>query len=75
MKGSASNCQEQVANFLLSDTDRARVSLLLQRQQRLALELADHNGHVGYDIYPHHIWSSPWLFQEFSGLDIRSVKS
>jgi hypothetical protein len=21
-----------------------------------------------YDLYPHHIWSNPWLFDDFAGL-------
>ncbi|TCR66932.1 hypothetical protein [Rhizobium sp. BK376] len=75
MRSAASDCPGQVTSFSLSDADRTRLSILLQRQQHLALNLANRNGNVKYDIYPHHIWSAPWLFQDFSKLDIRSVKS
>jgi len=70
-----SNCEAETFNWTLPHPDWARVNTLIQSQQRRALVMADNNGHLNYDTYPHHIWSAPWLFPQFTNLDIRTVKS
>lgn len=42
---------------------------------RYVLEHVDDAGHIAYDFYPHHIWSMPWLFNEFNALDKRRIKA
>ncbi len=74
MRRVAANCQGEVAPFVLKDADRTKIAVLVQRQQKLALGLADNGGHIAYDRYPHHIWSAPWQFSQFANLDVRKIK-
>ncbi|MEJ8474055.1 hypothetical protein [Roseibium algae] len=38
----------------------------IQLVHRYALQREAHYGSYVYDLYPHHIWSNPFLFEEFS---------
>jgi hypothetical protein len=35
----------------------------------------DENGYVDYDLFPHHIFSMPWHFEDFKQLDKRRIVS
>ena len=32
-------------------------------------------GLINYDLFPHHMWSNPFLFEEFYALDKREITS
>ena len=34
---------------------------------------ADADGRYAYDLYPHHIWSNPALYRDFSSMDKRRI--
>jgi hypothetical protein len=42
---------------------------------RYVLSHSDKFGRINYDFYPHHIWSMPWYYPEFEGLDKRRIKA
>jgi len=42
---------------------------------RYVLQNLDSGGRYNYDIYPHHIWSTLWGYDDFAGLDMRKVVS
>ena len=44
-----------------------------QQHHAHILALSDDKGRVPYDWYPHHIWSNPWMFQDFNRLDKRTI--
>ena len=46
---------------------------LVRGYHAFALELADENGSLNYDLFPHHIWTNPWMFEEAATLDLRRV--
>ncbi|UXN74091.1 hypothetical protein N8D56_01895 [Devosia sp. A8/3-2] len=53
-----------------------RIERLLVSHHAAAIALsADGSGRFAYDLYPHHIWSSPWGFGPFAALDLRTVSS
>jgi hypothetical protein len=39
------------------------------------LSMTDDNGFVDYDLFPHHIFSTPWGFEDFKKLDKRLIRS
>lgn len=43
------------------------------RHHEWGIHHADASGLVHYDRFPHHVWSNPWLFEEFAQLDKREV--
>ncbi len=40
---------------------------------RFARSRADTDGHLHYDLFPHHIWSNPAMYPEAAALDLRHV--
>jgi hypothetical protein len=34
---------------------------------------ADADGRYAYDLYPHHVWSNPVLYEDFSAMDKRKI--
>jgi hypothetical protein len=50
-----------------------RISNLMRRHHIQILSMADDYGRVKYDLFPHHIFSVPWLFSEFDALDKRRI--
>lgn len=51
----------------------AKVGDLLWKHHDRMLALEDGGGRLNYDLYPHHIWSSPWAFDEFRALDLSKI--
>ncbi len=49
-------------------SDPDRVIRIVQLTHAYALQRAASDGHYRYDRFPHHIWSNPWLFDEFAAL-------
>jgi len=45
----------------------------VKMHHRYVLENVNDKGRLAYDVYPHHIWSMPWLFRNFSLLDKRRI--
>lgn len=46
---------------------------LLKEWHKVVLTKVNAAGHLNYDLYPHHIWSDPRRFKEFSALDLHKV--
>lgn len=55
-----------------SQYDNAVTRHVIQHHSYI-LENVDNEGKIPYDFYPHHIWSMPWLFKDFSELDKRRI--
>lgn len=45
----------------------------VRRHHRRALQRAGGRGNIAYDWYPHHIWSSPFRYDDFRQLDLSTV--
>ncbi len=54
---------------------KERISRLIRRYHGQALTMLDGEGRFEYDLYPHHIFSMPWFFEEFRMLDKRRIKA
>ena len=52
---------------------REAIEAMVRRNHVQILSMADENGHVDYDLFPHHIFSMPWLFRDFKRLDKRRI--
>ncbi|WP_289033362.1 hypothetical protein [uncultured Roseibium sp.] len=48
--------------------DREKIEKPIQLLHRYALQKEASSGAYAYDLYPHHIWSNPFLFGEFSSV-------
>ena len=48
---------------------------LLWRHHERILALEHGNGRLNYDLYPHHIWSSPFAYDAFRELDLTSIRA
>jgi len=58
------------------DPDRAEaVARFLRMHHDYILENLDEEGRIRYDLFPHHIWSNPFLFRSFDELDKRRIRS
>jgi hypothetical protein len=53
--------------------EEARVETFLRRMHAFRATTLDENGHVAYDIYPHHIWSNLFSFDAFAEADKREI--
>jgi len=49
------------------------LSKFINRHHRYIVENVDENGRFAYDLFPHHIWTNPWLYQDFYALDKRDI--
>jgi hypothetical protein len=54
---------------------RKRIEEVVRRNHFQILSMADGNGRVDYDLFPHHIFSMPWYFEAFKTLDKRRIVS
>lgn len=75
MKQVTQDCVGSAEPWEMSEQELSRIAALLARQKSLTLALMDEQGQVAYDWYPHHIWSAPWLFDEFKQIDLREIRS
>lgn len=50
-----------------------RLQAFLRRHHRHVLAHSDADGRFDYDAFPHHVWSNPWLFDDFKRLDKRTI--
>lgn len=57
------------------DLPRERIERVVRRSHAQILSIVDENGYVNYDLFPHHIFSMPWYFEEFKQLDKRRIVS
>ena len=52
-----------------------KVGDFVRRHHNRVLERVGRSGNIVYDVYPHHIWSSPLRFLEFKNMDLSEVSS
>lgn len=69
------NCAATKLEWGLSDEQKVKLEQMVWQHQALMLSLADAEGRVAYDFYPHHIWSAPWHFDAVAQLDVRQIRS
>ena len=69
------HCSAEARDWVLSGKQKAQLDKMVRAHQALVLRLADERGRVAYDLYPHHIWSAPWLFDDFAQLDVGKISS
>lgn len=69
------NCAAAKVEWTLSEEQKTRLQKVVRDHHALMLSLADAEGKVAYDLYPHHIWSAPWRFEDVARLDVRHVRS
>jgi len=67
-------CPSTAREWDLPTEDLNRISKVVQMHHYQMLGLASADGHPKYNIYPHHIWSAPWMFPEFDNMDLRQVR-
>ncbi|MEL7285309.1 MAG: hypothetical protein AAGJ68_12375, partial [Pseudomonadota bacterium] len=48
--------------------DRSKIERLVQIAHAYSVERHAKTGDYKYDLFPHHIWSNPWYFDEFAAL-------
>jgi hypothetical protein len=57
----------------VSDEGFGKLEAFLRLHHRFILSHTDTLGRFSYDLYPHHIWSNPWLYRDFNALDKRTI--
>jgi hypothetical protein len=75
--GAVDGCQTALAAADSSSQplpDPGVVEHILSHHQYVLSHL-DAAGRIDYDFYPHHIWSMPWEYSAFSGLDKRRIRA
>jgi len=50
------------------ETEPGRISRIVQLTHSYATQQAADGRQYLYDLFPHHIWSNPWMFDEFAAL-------
>jgi hypothetical protein len=75
MRRSADNCDIPLgkADSAMDEAALAMWQPKIERYHRYVLSGVDNRGLIDYDLYPHHIWSNPWQFEEFKALDKRRI--
>ncbi len=67
------NCQP---SFIKKDSLPSKLYELtwyLKNHHNYIKQNIDETGYINYDLFPHHVWSNPFLFQEFKSLDKRDI--
>ena len=49
------------------------VAKYIRQHHSYVLSRVDEDGRFSYDLYPHHIWSNPLEYNDFSELDKRRI--
>ena len=57
----------------LFQQSQEQISETVRRNHVQILSMLDENGHLNYDLYPHHIFSMPWYYRDFKALDKRRI--
>jgi hypothetical protein len=71
-----SDCTAESNEWTLPEAARNQAQRLVMHYHAQALALStDGSGRFHYDRYPHHIWSSPWSFEQFGALDLRTIRA
>ncbi|WP_299410276.1 hypothetical protein [uncultured Roseobacter sp.] len=53
--------------------DKAWITNLVQTTHTYAAQQASDDGLYRYDLFPHHIWSNPWMFKDFAKVDPNTI--
>lgn len=54
---------------------KEHIEEVVRRNHTQILSMVDAKGFVDYDLFPHHIFSMPWGFEDFKKLDKRLIRS
>jgi hypothetical protein len=54
---------------------KEHISRLIRRYHGQALTMLHNKGRFEYDLYPHHVFSMPWFFEDFRNMDKRRIKA
>jgi len=78
MVKSTEQCERRLLKGGLADPDnrpgsKDQLAEFLRNHHAYILSRVDENGRFEYDLYPHHIWSNPMVFNEFRQLDKRRI--
>lgn len=68
------NCYFTDQTFTLYKRDKEDIAGVIEKTHLYAIQQAADDGRYRYDLFPHHIWSNPWMFQEFAKLDPRTIE-
>lgn len=55
--------------------DNPELERYFVEHHRFALTQIDEDGQFRYNIFPHHNWSNPSLYEDFAALDLRNVET
>jgi hypothetical protein len=72
----AARCATELVPASRTEADQREFEIIrsfVSGYHRFALGLADSNGRLHYDLFPHHMWSNPTMFPEALDLDLRKV--
>lgn len=69
---SATEQQKEVDAFFASGKG-VQLASHIRRHHAYVLTQTGEDGTYNYDMYPHHIWSAPWLFKAFAAADKRDI--
>lgn len=75
LRETKANCRNLRREWDLSDDVKRWLAGFVRDHHRQALSMAKENGTLDYDLFPHHIWSSPDRFSDFASTDLRQVAS
>jgi hypothetical protein len=70
---SCQSIQLESSKKALTREEVETLSSFISRHHRYIIENVNEKGHFLYDAFPHHIWTNPWLYQDFYQLDKRDI--
>jgi hypothetical protein len=66
-------CKLPVLGGEYDPDDQQKIALFMRNWHNAMLRSVDANGLIQYDLYPHHLWSDPFRYEEFRLLDKRTI--
>ncbi len=75
LKAMEENCAATKVEWTLSEEQKTWLQKVVRDHHAMMQSLANSDGRVAYDFYPHHIWSAPWHFDDVARLDVRQIRS
>lgn len=68
-----SNCTFPESPSIPFQREEAWITNLIQTTHTYAAQQASESGRYRYDLFPHHIWSNPWMFEGFAKIDPNTI--
>ena len=67
------NCQPFIIEKDNLPSKLYELTWFIKNHHKYIKQNVDETGYINYDLFPHHVWSNPFLYKKFKSLDKRDI--